>query len=91
MPFSFDWHDDKAASNLIKHGISFGEARSVFLDPLRIDIDASREEDGELRRKTTGLLAGRLFSVVYTLRDDVHWIISARRANPKEIRTYVQR
>jgi uncharacterized protein len=91
LEFSFDWHDEKAASNLKKHGISFGDARRVFLDPFRIDIDASRQVDGEPRRKTTGLIAGKLFSVVYTLRGEVHWIISARRANPTESRRYVQR
>jgi len=87
----FDWHDGKAAANIAKHGVSFEDARQVFLDPLRVDVDASRPDDGEDRRKTTGLMAGKLFSVVYTPRGNVAWIISARRANPKKIRHYVKR
>ncbi|KAF0128066.1 MAG: hypothetical protein FD152_2393 [Xanthobacteraceae bacterium] len=90
LPLDFDWHDGKAASNQTKHGVSFEDARQVFLDPRRIDVDASRAVDGEERRKTTGLMAGKLLSVVYAPRGNVVWIISARRANPKEIRSYVQ-
>lgn len=87
----FDWHDGKAASNLAKHRLSFESARGVFLDVRRIDIDASRELDGEARRKAIGLLDGRLITVVYTMRGDVHWLISARRANRAEERSYGER
>lgn len=30
----FDWDEEKARSNFIKHNISFDEATSVFDDPL---------------------------------------------------------
>jgi uncharacterized protein len=30
----FEWDIAKAASNFIKHGVSFEEARTVFGDPL---------------------------------------------------------
>ena len=30
--FKFEWDDQKAASNLLKHGVSFDEAVSVFGD-----------------------------------------------------------
>jgi uncharacterized protein len=29
----FEWDDEKAISNLEKHGVSFGEATEVFYDP----------------------------------------------------------
>jgi uncharacterized protein len=35
---TFDWDDRKAAANLIKHGVSFDEAKTVFNDPLYIDF-----------------------------------------------------
>ena len=44
----FEWDDDKAASNLTKHGISFLEAVTVFRDKLGIlkrDIAHSTNED----------------------------------------------
>ena len=34
----FEWDDDKAAANLRKHGITFEQARSVFRDPLAIEL-----------------------------------------------------
>ncbi len=44
----FEWDSRKAAENLRKHGVSFEEARTVFLDEsalLRPDEDHSAEED----------------------------------------------
>ena len=41
-----------------------------------------------MRRKVVGMIEGRLFTVVYTVRDDVTRIISARRCNAKEGRLY---
>ena len=30
----FEWNEKKAAGNLVKHGVSFEEAATVFGDPL---------------------------------------------------------
>jgi uncharacterized DUF497 family protein len=43
----FEWDEAKAAQNLIKHGVSFEEAATVFGDPLSDtfnDPDHSAEE-----------------------------------------------
>ena len=87
----FEWDDTKADGNLAKHGISFQEAIAVFADPLHVDMDSSRPEDGELRRKVVGAIQGRVFTVVYTLRGGTIRLVSARRANPKEARSYGHR
>jgi len=34
MAVTFEWDETKAARNLVKHGVSFQEATSVFGDPL---------------------------------------------------------
>ena len=87
--YDFDWHEPKALSNLAKHGVSFLNARRVFLDPHRIDESTAREQDQEDRRKVTGRIGAKLFTVVYTVRPgNLRWIISARRANRKEERSY---
>jgi len=31
---TFEWDDEKAATKAAKHGVSFDEAATVFLDPL---------------------------------------------------------
>jgi uncharacterized DUF497 family protein len=84
----FDWDDAKAGTNLVKHGVPFPYATRVFLNAGMIDFDASKPGDGEVRRKVVGMIEGRLFTVVYTVRDDVTRIISARRCNAKEGRLY---
>jgi uncharacterized DUF497 family protein len=85
---AFEWDEAKALANLAKHGVPFDYAAAVFLDPDGIDFDASRPEDGEARRKRVGRIEGRLFTVVYTERGDLIRLISARRANAQEERSY---
>jgi uncharacterized DUF497 family protein len=87
----FEWDDAKSRSNEAKHGLPFSDATAVFLDPLRADYDASNPGDGEARRKTVGLLAVGLMTVVYTRRGEAIRIISARRANRSEERRYGDR
>lgn len=84
----FEWDDAKADSNVAKHGVSFAYAARVFLDPGVVDFDASQPHDGEVRRKAVGMVEGRVFTVVYTTRDGVTRIISARRCNAKEGKSY---
>ena len=84
----FDWDDAKADSNLAKHGVPFAYAARVFLDARMIDFDASKPGDGEARRKAVGVIEGPLFTVVYTLRDGVTRVISGRRCNAKEGKSY---
>lgn len=85
----FEWDDVKAEANQAKHGITFRSATQLLLDEDVIDFDATRQADSELRRKVIGMIEGRLFAVVYTRRDDVYRLISARRANRKEERTWL--
>ena len=51
----FEWHPEKARKNLIKHGISFDEASTVFGDPLAVTIDDPDHSQEERRLLTTGL------------------------------------
>ena len=89
-PPGFGWNPEKAERTFADRGISFEFAVRVFLDPSHVDFDATRIDDGEIRRKAVGLIEGKLYVVVYTLRGDTRWIISARRTNAKEDRLYAQ-
>jgi uncharacterized DUF497 family protein len=84
----FEWDEAKAVSNLAKHKIEFAFATRVFLDAGRVDVDVSRIEDREIRRKVVGLVEGRLVTVVYTSRAASTRIISARRSNSGESKIY---
>jgi uncharacterized DUF497 family protein len=87
--FAFEWDDEKAASNLRKHGVSFEEAVTVFEDPSALtffDTDHSAHED---RDRTYGLSRnGRLLVVVHTERQHLVRLISARRATRNERAIY---
>ena len=85
----FDWDDNKAQSNWLKHHVSFEEATTVFLDPLSITIDDPAHSVEEDRLITMGFgYFGRLLVVVHTDEDGIIRIISARTATPRERRDY---
>ncbi len=84
----FEWDDAKAEKNLAKHGVPFAYATRIFWDPQRVDFDVTRTADGEVRQKVIGVIEGRLYSVVYTVREERLRLISARRCNAKEERRY---
>jgi uncharacterized DUF497 family protein len=91
----FEWDEAKNLANQSKHGISFEEASSVFLDPLYVSVK-EREEDGEQRWQTFGIVNGvMLLMVAHTVREvrgeeniDVVRIITARRAESQERTRY---
>ena len=86
MRFAFD--PIKAAANLTKHEVSFGDAESLFEDPLTVhrpDPDGESEE----RFIAIGLGgAGEILVAVYTLRGSAIRLISVRRATRREVRSY---
>ncbi len=87
----FEWDPVKSAANLIKHGLSFDTAVTVFADPRRFELESTKPEYGEVRWKVVGMVAGRVLTVVYTLRDERIRIISARSAQRDERRIYSER
>ena len=85
---TFDWDQDKAEANVTKHGVTFEDAIAVFFTARVVDFRDDREDYGEERRTRLGMVDGKLYSVIYTMRGDVTRIISARRASQKERRQY---
>jgi uncharacterized DUF497 family protein len=84
----FEWDPRKAAANREKHGVSFEEASTVFGDPLAMTIPDPLHSADEARFATIGQSSkGLLVAVIHTDRGIVR-IISARRATPRERRTY---
>jgi len=79
----FDWHDAKHEKNIAERGLGFDFAAQIFLGRILIQIDG-RADYGEVRVKAIGVADGVVLVVIYTDRDDVRWIISARKANKKE-------
>ena len=87
----FEWDENKANANLIKHGISFEEAAGVFADPSAVIFADEAHSGTELREILIGhSTEGRLVLVCFTERGRAVRIISARRANQRERRDYEQ-
>jgi uncharacterized protein len=86
---AFEWDSRKAALNLAKHRVSFEEAVTVFGDPLGHIADDPRRSEGEERFVLLGQSdRHRLLVVLFTERGSVLRLISARRATPRERRSY---
>ena len=79
----FDWHDGKHERNRRERGFGFDFAALVFAGRVLTQTD-NRRDYGEVRVKAIGEVAGRILVVIYTDRNDIRWIISARPANRKE-------
>ena len=88
MTLSFEWDDDKAAANLTKHHVAFEDAALVFCDLQRLDRYDGREDYGEDRFLTIGLVGNVELAVAYTVRGDTIRLISARKAERHEQRDY---
>jgi uncharacterized DUF497 family protein len=85
----FEWNARKAAGNLRKHGVSFEEAASVFLDTLSATGDDPDHSLDERRFVTFGFSSsGRLLVVGHVHRDDVIRIVTARLATRAERKLY---
>jgi uncharacterized DUF497 family protein len=87
----FEWDAKKASANFKKHGVSFEEARTVFLDEqakLIDDPDHSSDEDRFVLLGISGLLRILLVCHCYRQQGQTIRIISARKASPGEARQY---
>lgn len=85
----FEWDEDKAASNLRKHGVSFAEASTAFADDLSLTGDDPDHSRGEHRLITFGISsAERLLAVSHVERTGHIRIISARPATRIERKFY---
>jgi len=84
----FEWNEQKAESNLSKHGVSFAEAKTVFEDHLYVDFYDPDHSYNEHRYIIIGeSLQGRLLLVSYTERNNRIRIISVRKVTNKERKT----
>ena len=85
----FSWDDDKAATNIEKHGVTFEEAARALDDESRVRRwDREHSTPGEDRWKVIGHSGRRLLVVIYTERDGRKHVISARKVEKHERKSY---
>jgi uncharacterized DUF497 family protein len=86
----YEWDLEKAAANERKHGVSFDEAKTIYLDPFAETFDDPDHSDDERRFITIGMSTQqRLLFVAHADSGvDRVRIISARTATRGETNAY---
>ena len=84
----FEWDDAKNDACFESRGFDFAYAVRAFLDRHRIVAQDRRRDYGEDRYRLLGMIDGRTYVVVYTMRGSTTRVISARKANRKEVENY---
>ncbi len=94
LAYDCEWDAHKAASNLKKHGVTFEQAASVFLDALSLTVFDAAHSQHEERWFTLGhTTVGTLLAVAHTYQATSSTsmrirIISARPATKQEQHFY---
>lgn len=83
----FVWDEAKRRLNLRKHGIDFADAEKNFRG-VTFTAEDTREDYGEQRFLTLGLLEDQVVSVAHTEQGEEIRIISIRKATKHEARFY---
>ncbi len=87
----FEWDGAKSRQNRRKHGVTFEEAQSAFLDERAIryfDPDHSTDEDRFILLGMSFVLRVLVVCHCYRAADSVIRIISARKANEAAAQAY---
>jgi len=81
------WDEKKRLETLKKRGIDFAIACDFAWETASVIADA-RSDYGEDRFVAMGYIADRLYVMAFTMRGDIVRIISLRKANDREIKSY---
>ncbi len=84
----FEYDARKSSINEQKHGIDFKEAERLW-DGIYVKLNARKR--GERRFLYIGMIDGRHWTVVVTMRGDKKRIISARKSTKSEVKLYVKK
>lgn len=84
-----EWSATKNRRNILKHGVDFAEAKSIFDDPLQLTVADTDHSIEEKRFITVGMSdRNRLLIMAHTIEDDKIRIITARRPTRSERKNY---
>jgi len=81
----FEYDPKKSIANKAKHGLSLDEAKLLWLSPF-VEIEAREME--EPRFMVIGKIGERFYSCIYTMRNNVIRLISARCSRKSEEKIY---
>ncbi|MDY6950653.1 MAG: BrnT family toxin [Thermodesulfobacteriota bacterium] len=85
----FEWDEGNLLKNWEKHGVTAGECEQVFFNRPLIAGHDEKHSQKETRFFALGHTdSGRLLFVVFTIRNHLIRVISARNMNRKERKVY---
>ncbi|MGH9449088.1 MAG: BrnT family toxin [Terriglobia bacterium] len=88
MRFDFDTRKDKRLRANTQRGIGFEEAQEIFSHPYYLDRRLDRPE----QFRAIGWIAGRLFAVIFEVREDqegeYYHLVTLWKATQQERRLY---
>lgn len=82
----FEYDPVKSATNKLKHGLDFEEAKALWKDENLLEVPVLRT--GEQRFLVIGMIRGKVWTGVITYRGEAVRIISVRRARKEEVEHY---
>lgn len=77
----FEYDTQKSRLNRLKHGIDFEEAQKIWEGP---SVEFAAKSEFENRFAIIGPIEDKLYTCIFTLRQDKIRIISCRRAREQE-------
>ena len=83
----YEWDRRKADANLLKHRIAFDKVKNFVWEAAVVYLD-TRKDYLELRWIALSMLEERLHVLVYTWRAGSIRVLSLRKANDRELRSY---
>ncbi len=86
----FDW-DEANLDHIAQHGIDAEEAEDALLDPRRIPAPVYQGVTEQRRGLLGATLDGRVLFVVFTHREELVRVITARDVDAQEKRRYMRR
>ncbi len=85
----FQWDKGNAEKNWVQHRVSQGEAEQVFFNRPLVVVEGEQRTEFTRRYYALGHTdAHRLLFIVFTIRDDLIRVISARPMSQRERRVY---
>lgn len=82
----FEYDPEKSKINKRKHGIDFEEAKVLWNDPMRLELQAKTVD--EQRSVIIGKIENKYFSAIIAYRNNKTRIISVRRSRDNEVMLY---
>jgi uncharacterized DUF497 family protein len=85
----FECDPQESEANLSKHGIDFQASQALWNDSDRVEFTARFHDEN--RHGIIAQLSGKLWTAIFTTREDRIRIISVRRSRENEQRLYHNR